>query len=145
MSNNQNFIFKLDTLITHWTNEGIKMNSGISQNAIRVFENEFGICFEDTFNTYLTRSDGFVDFESDQEWFSFWSIDRMKKENTDNSHPQCVVWFSDYSINLCSFGFHKTDKKIYVHFQHIDGIECVANTFSEFIDVYLEDPIILLR
>ena len=81
----------------------------------------------------------------DEDWFSFWAQNRMREENEDGSHPKDVIWFSDHSINLCSFGFHKTDGKVYTHYQTIEGIECVANSFSEFIDLYLKDPYLLLR
>lgn len=141
----QEFTNKPNKLILHWTKQGIKLKSGISIDNIKKLEADFEFSFEEDFYTYLTKADGFVDFDSDEAWFSFWSQNRMRKENEDGSHPNDVIWFSDHAINLCSFGFHKTDRKVYTHYQTIEGIECVANSFSDFIDLYLEDPYLLLQ
>ena len=141
----EEFTDKLNKLIQLWTKQGVKLNPGISIDNFKKLETDFTVSFEEDFHTYLTKVNGFVDFDSDEAWFSFWSQTRMREENEDGSHPIDVIWFSDYSINLCSFGFHKTDKKVYTHYQTIEGIECVANSFSEFIDIYLQDPNLLLR
>jgi len=145
MDTNQEFKDKLNKLILHWRSQGIKLNTGISIDNIRNLEIDFGLQFEEAFSNYLTSVNGFVDFESDEAWFSFWSQARMREENEDGSHPKEIMWFSDHSINLCSFGFHKTDKKIYTHYQTIGGVEFIANSFTEFVDLYLEDAYLLLR
>lgn len=141
----EEFTDKLNKLISLWTTQGVKLNSGISIDNLKKLETDFTFSFEEDFHIYLTKVNGFVDFDSDEAWFSFWSQSRMTEENQDGSHPQDVIWFSDHSINLCSFGFHKTDRKVYTHYQSIGGIECIANSFSEFIDSYLKDPYLLLR
>lgn len=134
------FTNKLNKLILLWTRQGVELNSGISTDNLKKLEADFSFSFEEDFHNYLKKINGFVDFDSDEAWFSFWSQNRMEEENKDCSHPKEVIWFSDYSINLCSFGFHKMDKRVYTHYQTIEGIECVANSFSEFVDIYLEDP-----
>lgn len=145
METKADFTDKLNRLISLWTKQGINLNPSISIAYIRNLEIELAFSFEEDFLTYLTKVNGFVDFDLDESWFSFWSHNRVREENKDGTHPKGVIWFSDYSINLCSFGFHKTDKKVYTHYQTIEGIECVANSFSEFIDAYLQDPNLLLR
>lgn len=141
----EDFTDKLNKLIPLWTRQGVNLNTGISIENLKKLEADFVFSFEEDFNTYMTKMNGFADFDSDEAWFSFWSQNRMREENEDGSHPKDVIWFSDYLINICSFGFHKTDKKIYAHHQTIEGIEHVANSFSEFIDIYLQDPNLLLR
>ncbi|MEI9943262.1 MAG: hypothetical protein WDN26_03500 [Chitinophagaceae bacterium] len=141
----EEFTDKLNKLIPHWTKQGVQLNTGISIDNLKQLEIDFSFSFDEDFYTYLTKVNGFEDFDSDEAWFSFWSQNRIQEENGDASHPKEVIWFADYSINLCSFGFHKTDKKVYTHYQTIEGIECVTSSFSEFIDIYLQDPNLLLR
>jgi hypothetical protein len=145
MSISENFIDDLNFLILKWTNQGVKLNAGISLDCFTKMETDFNFSFEESFYNYLTNFNGFADFNSDEEWFSFWGDSRIKLENEDGSHPSDVIWFCDHSINLCSFGFHKTDKKIYTHYQHRENIECVAKNFYEFVEIYRKDPYLLLR
>ena len=140
---NQEFINKLNALIAYWTNEGIKLNTGIDDDLIKKLESDLGYCFDDNFKYYLQKVNGFADFESDESWFSFWSHTRIKDENS-STHPKEVIWFADHSLNLCSFGFHKTDRKIYTHFDKQDKIMFIVNSFNEFIDIYLDNPYLLV-
>lgn len=140
-----NFKSKLAALRTFWDKSGIRLNAGISELLIDNFQNEISYTFEENFYIYLKEINGFIDFDSDQAWFCFWDLQRMRIENSDNSHPRDLIWFSDYSINLCSFGFHKIDKKVYTHFQHSDKILLIANDFDEFIDMYLADANSLIK
>jgi hypothetical protein len=95
---------------------------------------------------YLKEINGFVDSGySDNEWFCFWAHDQIKEQNTNGYHPKDVIWFADHSLNLCVFGFHRLDKKIYTHYEKTDRLIFIANSFTEFIDVYLEDAFLLLR
>lgn len=138
------FTNKIDELIAVWTNAGIQINKGITADEIASCEKALNFTFDEDFWLYLTKLNGFEDFDSDKAWFSFWSVDRIRKEYGD-CHPLELVCFADHSINLCSYGFHKTDKKVYIHFQTIEGIEVVADTFTEFINTYSVDPYNLLR
>lgn len=142
---NQEEINRVNKLVEYWGNQKVKLNPGISIDNLKKLESELEFSFEDSFCYYLSKVNGFINCDVDKEMFSFWSDVRMKEENTDNSHPKEVIWFSDYSINLCSFGFHKVNRKVYIHYQTIAGIECVANSFEDFINVYLKDPVLLLR
>ncbi len=134
---NQEFINKLDILISQWIKQ-VQVNPGIADDIIQKLESDIGFCFEEKFRYYLTKINGFKDLDSDESWFSFWSHTRIKDEN--GTHPKEVIWFADHSLSLCCFGFHKTDKKIYTHFDKQDEIILIANSFNEFIDIYLDNP-----
>ena len=135
----QKFTQTLDNLLLHWASEVIKINPGISEETINEIEKVFDVNFEENFCKYLKRVNGFEDFDADNAWFSFWSVTRMMEENIDKWHPKSVIWFADHAINLCSFGFHKTDKKIYTHFDKSNEIFLIANSFNEFVSLYLLD------
>ena len=135
-----NFKNTVETLRAIWTKQGIVLNSGIPKSIIDNFQNDFDFKFENDFLIYLTEINGFIDDSSDEAWFCFWNLDKMKIENKDASHPKNLIWFSDHSINLCSFGFNKNDQKVYTHFDRRSEIIFIANNFSEFVDIYLDDP-----
>ena len=140
-----NFKDKLQTLKAFWEKERVKLNSGASKTSIENFQEEFGFLFECNFIKYLNEIGGFFDDRSDDAWFCFWNLNRMRDENKDNSHPKELIWFSDHSINLCCFGFHKDDQKIYTHFSRSKEIIFIANDFSEFVELYLENPYQLIK
>lgn len=145
MKTREDFPDKLNRLILLWTKQGVQWNRGMPMAEVEKLGTHFGFLFDKDFLAYLAEVNGFEDSEWDKACFSFWSLNRMYEENGDASHLKDVIWFADYMINLCSFGFHKVDGKVYTHYQAIDGIECVANSFSEFIDIYLQDPKLLFR
>ncbi len=131
---------KINTLISYWaTQDLINLNEGASDDSILELEKDVGFTFEEDFKTYLKTANGFQNFDSDDHWISFWSIDRIREELNDH-HPKELICFSDYSINLCSFGFHRKNKKVYIHYQTIEGFKFLADSFHEFIDLYLDNP-----
>lgn len=139
-----NIIKKIEELMGVWKAAGIQINKGISANGINECEKAVDFTFAEDFRGYLMRMNGFRDFDSDQEWFSFWSTDRIQSELGD-CHPLDLVCFADHSINLCTFGFHRKDKMVYIHYQHSDNVELVARTFTDFINTYSVESYQLLR
>jgi hypothetical protein len=137
---NLEFINKLDTLVVQCINDGIQLNSGISADLITQLEADFEFLFDINFKYYLQKINGFKDFDADDTMFTFWSYQRIIEENENGSHPAQVIWFADHSMNLCTFGFHKTDKKVYTHFDKRKEIIFIADSFSSFLDIYLDDP-----
>jgi len=137
---NREFINKLDTLVVQWINDGIQLNSGISADHIKQLQADLVFSFDANFKYYLQKINGFTDFDGDDTMFTFWSHHRIIEENKNGSHPAQVIWFADHSLNLCTFGFHKTDRKVYTHFANTKELSFIADSFSSFIDIYLDDP-----
>lgn len=137
--------FPLDTLIAYWTKEGPEIKPGLLHEDIKQLEADLSFHFEPGFNQYLQRANGFADFDSDKEWFCFWEQKRIIEENNNSRHPKEVVWFADHSLNLCCFGFHRVDKKVYTHYDHRNELMHIADSFIEFVNLYLQDPYQLLR
>ena len=121
-------------------------NPGASPGAITALERAFGKPFEPAFTAYLGHTNGFKDFEWDDAMFSFWSAERILQE-LDDGHPAELFCFADHCINLGSFGYGREVKAptIYLHYQHADGFEAVADSFPDFLRRYLQDPFALLR
>lgn len=139
------FSDKLEYLIQFWLNQNIKLNVGNDIIDIEIIEKEFTYLFDDDFKTYLLKLDGFVENEWDFEMISFWSVEKMRSENLDNYHPSSLLCFADYSINVCSFGFNKMDRKIYTHFQGSNELIFIADSFSEFVDIYINNSLDLIK
>lgn len=137
---NLEFTNKLDLVMAYWAKEGIQMSNGIDDSLIKKLEADLGFCFDDNFKYYLKKVNGFIDFDWDSAMFTFWSDTRIKEENENGRHPKQVVWFADHSLNLCAFGLHKMDRKIYTHFDHQEKIMFIADSFSDFLGIYLDEP-----
>jgi hypothetical protein len=133
----------LSEVISLWQKEGIQLNAGLTSQQIEVLEQSLSLPFKPDFKEYLKTANGFEDFDWDNAMFSFWSADRILEE-LGNCHPEELVCFADHCINLCSFGHHREKEGIYIHYQHTEGLFLVANSFTEFIRLYLVNPMDLL-
>jgi hypothetical protein len=133
----------LSEVISFWQKEGVRVNAGLTGLQIEALEQSLSVLFKPDFKEYLSAVNGFEDFDSDNALFSFWSADRMREE-LGTYHPEELVCFADHCINLCSFGYHREKEGIYIHYQHMEGLSLVANSFTEFIRIYLVDSMDLL-
>jgi hypothetical protein len=132
----QDFSSSLNELLLFWKREKLALNPGISQGDLQVFEHALNFSFDEDFKRYMLQSNGLVDFEWDNNMFSFWSAKRIAQEAHDH-HPPELICIADYCINLCSFGYHRHKTGIYIHYQTISGLVLVANSFTEFLKIYL--------
>lgn len=75
---------------------------------------------------------GFVDFEYRGFFLSLWSLGRIID---DYDKDKEFIMFSDYSLSVCQYGFHRDKKgifKTYTHHQQ-GPAEYVAETFRQMI------------
>lgn len=128
-----------------WKDYGIACNPGTTEAELQTLEQATSFQFNATFSAYLRQMNGFVDFEWDGSLFSLWSTTRMVTELGD--HPDDLICFADYSINLGSFGFScdQQDPRIYLHYQAVSGRWVVADSFTDFLRRWLFEPDSLLR
>ena len=132
-----------DNLITFWKKIGVKVNHGLSELEILESESKLNFEFPEDFRRYLEKVNGLEDFEWDGEMISFWSAQRMENEFPDQ--PATMVCFADYLINSHTFGFDRETKKIYVSYWGVNLIEPFADSFTEFVDIYLNEREKLLQ
>jgi hypothetical protein len=135
----------LTKLAAKWRSNGIAYNLGITGEELRLVEQAVAFQFDESFRAYLYQMNGCVEFEWDKDLFCFWSTTRIIRELAD--HPADLICFADYSINAGSFGFQRTqpDPCIYLHFQTVPGRWVVADSFADFLSIYLANPNSLLR
>lgn len=120
----------------------MKLNSGFNPEALLEFESGLDFRLDYDFKEYLSKVNGFVDYTSDPDFFSFWSVERMQ-EPIYAGAPE-LLCFADYFISLQYFGYSKEDGKIYSFFQFQKELCPIADNFTEFIKMYLKDPFKLL-
>ena len=86
-------------------------------------------------------SNGFLDWEMDENYYSIWTFDRIEeyyaefKQSDSEFIPIC-----DYLINCWHYGYIKNREGI---FSDCNGIVCVAKDFNEFINLIIKDADIL--
>lgn len=143
---NPAFTDQLHKLVLHWTDQGIRLNSGIPDIVINKLESDLDISLNDEFKAYLKSINGFLNRgDLDNDLFSFWSDTRIIEENMNCRNSKDLICFADHSVNLCVFGFNREHGKIYIFFQKTNDKILIANSLSEFIDLYLKDAYLLLR
>ncbi|WP_207435375.1 SMI1/KNR4 family protein [Sabulibacter ruber] len=132
-----------ENLVTSWKKVGVKVNHGLTELEIKELENRLKFEFPDDFRLYLKQANGLEDFEWDIEMISFWSAQRIENEFPDQ--PATLICFADYLINSHTFGFNRETKKIYVSYWGLNLIEPFADSFTEFISIYLNEKGKLLQ
>ncbi|MGD9561551.1 MAG: hypothetical protein AB7F88_04730 [Pyrinomonadaceae bacterium] len=79
----------------------------------------------------------------DRECFQFWSIDRMLEENNRyHANDGSFCHFADYLINSHTYAFSQNETdfvSVYCYYCD-DYIVKVADSFEEFFDWYLTEP-----
>jgi hypothetical protein len=133
---NTPFQLVLNELVSYWKAQQIILNNGLTTQQMQALEQVSQFNFEPDFKEYLSVANGFEDSGWDDNMFSFWSSDRILAE-LNNCHPEELICFADYCINLCSFGYQRGKEGIYIHYQHTEGLSLVANSLTEFICLYL--------
>ena len=114
-----NFKSKVTALRTFWDKTGINLNAGISELLIDNFQNEICFTFEENFYIYLKEINGFIDFDSDNAWICFWDLQRIRIENSDESHPKDLVWFSTIRLIYAHLVFIRLTKKFILIFNTV--------------------------
>jgi len=143
----------------YWSSIRVDVRPGVSHQAIQSFESKNGVLLPGDFSQYLLSADGMNGSQSDDALISFWPLDSVA------TIPECLSDFAgipDYS----QIGTHLRDAGSYFVFadyliwSHVYAIKLspcradrdlilwvcgsnyclVAESFSEFLQMYLDDP-----
>lgn len=149
---------KLKRLKDKWMLEGIDNFHAVNADELQKFQNDKGIILPDDIKEYFETLNG-TGGELTDELYEFYSIDRLKRvadefkdwEGTPNYQALLNMYevsdlfvFANFSFNLFSYAIRlhpdMSDKNdVYV----LCGNEYkkIANSFSEFLVLYLDDSI----
>ncbi len=129
MKNSKQILSWTDKAIDIWTSKRIKLQNGISFDKISDFEKHLDFKFPQDFVELYLKTNGFEDFDWNENMFSLWSLDRILKEYQQNDDTN-YIRFCDFLINSHSIGFFKTDIGIYKSY---DQTKSIADNFQDFI------------
>ncbi|RYE58247.1 MAG: SMI1/KNR4 family protein [Sphingobacteriales bacterium] len=131
MSNTDHLLGWVVETVLDWKQNGIKLQPGISLDAIGELENRLQLKFPIDFKEFYQQANGCEYFGMTEGYYSLWSLERILKEYEKNSNVN-YVGFCDYLINSYSFGFFKNRNGI---FQEFNQFEVKGETFKQFIEL----------
>lgn len=117
----------VEGVIRYWQVENLKLNPGMSLDALTEAEKTLGFVFPDQFKALYTEVNGFHDYDWLTNMFSLWPLDRIIEEYNSGSDEN-FIGFSDYLINSHQIGFTKNKAGIY---KYHNRPEFIAQTFEE--------------
>lgn len=126
----------LQKVRNYWKKEKLNLAKPLLRfQLFRVFEVLTLQISKDVIEVYSTLN-GFDENEMDSECLTFWTIEKILKENKPNSE---FVYFADFLIDSHHYAFKfedGIDSSIYIHYSEKDRPK-VASSFAEFFELYL--------
>jgi cell wall assembly regulator SMI1 len=139
-----------DKLIAHWQRHGLALNEGCDAQTVVAFEREHGVILPEAVRDYFRSVNGMKETFKDSvdpKGFSFWALHRLMplEEIVQSAIPTKVTstmffLFADYFESswtyACDFAAGSTGAVILVG---RDVPETIAESFEEFVDLYIAD------
>lgn len=152
MTSNSNLFTRL---LSVWGKRGAKIRNAVSEGERKAFETKHNVTLPNDLRDYLNRANG-LDFNDNTElMFSFWQLDRWvpasvrlvspaDQRNYTQVDPDRYFCFADYMIEAELFMIRlSADVSEPNDVRGWNGIK-KADSFSQFIEKYLENPNTLL-
>lgn len=140
----------------HWKSKNLRIAHGASKQDLQTFEARYGVVLPKDFRDYFLSVDGMLQIanhECDPDGFGFYPLVRVKnvveeyaelsKMTPSNaSNPQTYFVFVDYLQWSWAYAIRlSNDVSQLNEVIHVGTIrpKVIANSFSEFVDMYLKD------
>jgi hypothetical protein len=148
----------LKKLEEKWRGEGIKNYNPINLDYIQTFQNKNDVLLPSDLSEYFKKLNGTSEEYTD-ELYEFYSIERIKKVSEEFekwhgipnyqsllnlSEIENLFVFANYSFNLFAYAIKLYHEKMEINEVFVlcgDNYKKIANSFSEFIELYLNDSI----
>lgn len=147
----------IDELKNNWTRSNINLESPATDQELMSFQEDNDVMFPDDLIKYFTELNGSSD-QYDDKFFKFYSLFQfvsIKNElsnwtgvpdytnivNSMKFHENCFV-FSDYFFHSSAYAIRLYNKKSNVNEIYViigDEYRLIADSLSEFIELYLKD------
>jgi hypothetical protein len=122
-----------------WKKQGLNIAEPFSENAlIKSFANLKVLLSKDVIEVYSNLG-GMADDDLDSICFTFWTVEKILKENKPNKE---LTFFADFLIYSHLYGFkfeNENTSSIHIYWGE-NQIEKIADSFDEFFDNYLTKP-----
>ena len=140
-----------ERLQRHWCDTGARIiTTEQSEEIVRNLEQKYSITLPDDFREYLGLCCPKDDHCYDEE-ISWWPMDRIKNiveeykhevtERTIAQHAEKYIFFADYAIWCWAWAIACGKDENWGRVVVISGRDrFVADSFSEFVDRYIDDP-----
>ena len=119
-----------------WKRDGLSLAEPFSAEEIVAGFNKLGVIFSKDVVEVFSSIGGFAEEDLDSECMTFWTIEKIFKENIENS---AYIFFADYLIESHRYAFKYANadiSSIYVCYSETDRTK-VADSFAEFFELYL--------
>ena len=140
-----------ELLTIHWQDQGLPMAKGVTEYALQQFESNRAVKFPADLREYFAKSNGMVQrggADTDQEGFAFWPIERVGSMREVCSEagvalppiqsPEEYFVFADYLQWSWAYAIRLRGEENSVILVGAEG-DVVADSFSEFVKLYIED------
>lgn len=122
-----------------WKLEGLSLAEPLSEDEIIDAFANLGILLSTEVIEVYSNLNGFNENEMDSEWLTFWTMEKILRENEANSD---YVYFADFLIDSHHYAFKFKDagrSAVYVHYSEEVRAK-IADSFDEFFELYLGYP-----
>lgn len=129
----------LEKVREKWELEGLNLAEPLSESDVIDSFTSLGISISKDVVEVYSNLNGFDENGMDSECLSFWTIEKILRENEANSE---YIYFADFLIDShhYAFKFENADfSSIHVHYSETSRFK-IANSFDEFFELYLKKP-----
>ncbi len=129
----------LEKVKEHWKLERLKLAEPLSENEIIAVFAELGILLSSDVIEVYSNLGGFDENDMDSECLTFWTIEKIQRENEANSE---YVYFADFLIDSHQYAFKYENPDISsIHVYYSENAKYkIANSFTDFFELYLKNP-----
>jgi hypothetical protein len=126
----------VDTVVSKWKTEGVKLNAAASLSSIESTETILDFKFPDDFKEFYLQINGFLDLDWQEHMFHFWPLEKIVGE-FDESSDESFIGFCDFFLSCHYIGFMKNQPGIFKRYSIIKYPEHnpLALSFKEVVNM----------
>src|SRR5262245_46136188 len=133
----------IETAVDRWRKAGVELNPPANSESLKELARFIGCDVPSDLARFYNLANGMVDYETEDDMVSFWSIERIVTENdakavVDERGPCLDVAFADWMIESWRFYLRVAGGEVVGVFAEGGGPK--ANSLVEFFRLYLSEP-----
>lgn len=128
----------LEKIKEKWKLDGLKLKNPFSKEELIKRFAKVGITLSQDVIDFYSSIDGFDENEMDSECLTFWTIEKILKENETDSKE---IYFADFLIDSHQYFFKYKNaeySEVFIRYSETDKHK-IADSFDDFFELYLKD------
>ena len=119
-----------------WRDEGLKLAATYLEEEIKEAFTNLGVLLADDAVQVYSTIGGFAEDDMDSECLTFWTVEKILRENDFNADK---IYFADFLIESHRYYFkYKNAEKSEIHVSYdTEVVYKIANSFDGFLELYL--------